>query len=114
MTQAGGFRRSFGNDPTLMPRLFDLIDTSFPWLRQAVTSGPGLGPSWEEQSTPFIRFDADLAVTHLGLMEMPFVLMGREVTAGAIHGARRVCPRRAAVYDPAFGALLRSPGARMI
>ncbi len=90
MTQAGSFRRSFSHDPTLLQRLFDLIDTSFPWLRQAATSDPGLGPSWEEQSTPFIRFDGDLAVTHVGLMEMPFVLMGREVMVGAIHA---VCTR---------------------
>jgi len=90
MTHPCGFRQSFSDDPTVIERLFDLIDTSFPGLRQASRSGPGLGPPWEEHSTPFIHYDGDLAVTHVGLLEIPFVLMGRQVMVGGIHG---VCTR---------------------
>ena len=90
MTNQAGFQRSFRDDPTLIGRLFDLIDTSFPGLRQASQSGPGLGPPWEEHSTPFVRFDHELAVTHVGLVEIPLVLMGRRVMVGGIHA---VCTR---------------------
>ncbi len=86
----GGFQRSYSSDPTLFERLFDLIDIAFPYLREMARSGPGLGPPWEAQSTPFVRFDGDIAVTHVGLWEIPFVLMGRQVRVGGIHA---VCTR---------------------
>lgn len=63
-------QRSFSDDPALIGRLFDLIDTSFPGLCQASRSCPGLGPPWEEQSTPFVRFDGDVAVSHIGVLEL--------------------------------------------
>ncbi|ETX00510.1 MAG: hypothetical protein ETSY2_38905 [Candidatus Entotheonella gemina] len=90
MTGQRRFRRSYRDDPDLFERLFDLIDIAFPYLRPMATRGPGLGPSWEAQSTPFVRFHGDLAITHVGLLEIPFVLMGRQVMVGGIHA---VCTR---------------------
>jgi ribosomal protein S18 acetylase RimI-like enzyme len=90
MMDQGRFQRSFSDDPTLLTRLFDLLDTAFPGLSQAAQQDPNLGPPWEAVSTPFVRFDRDIAVTHVGVLEIPFVLMGRPVMAGAIHA---VCTR---------------------
>ncbi len=85
MTGASGLKRAYRDDPTLLSRVFDLLDTAFPYLRSMAQSGPGLGPPWEAQSTPFVRFDSDLAITHVGRLEIPFVLMGHRVRVGGIH-----------------------------
>jgi len=77
---------SFSNDPALSERLFDLLDTVFPGLRQAAQNARALGAPWESVSTPFIRFEQGRAVSHVGVIELSLVLLGQTVTAGSIHG----------------------------
>ncbi|WP_414752807.1 GNAT family N-acetyltransferase [Anabaena sp. CCY 9910] len=80
------FKRSFSSDPNLSDRLFDLIEVTFPGLNDLVERGRKLGASWESASTPFIRFHDDVAITHVGVLEIPMVIMGQRVTVGGIHG----------------------------
>jgi GNAT superfamily N-acetyltransferase len=82
------FRRSFSDDPTLSNRLFNLLEIVFPELNisEAAECARRLGASWEAASTPFMRFHDDVAITHVGVVEIPMQLMGELVTVGGIHG----------------------------
>lgn len=84
------FRRSFFEEPTLSARLFDLLETVFPGISRTAGCSRALGASWEAASTPFVHFDGDMAITHVGVLELPMVVMGETVTVGGIHG---VCTR---------------------
>ncbi|MBD2346719.1 GNAT family N-acetyltransferase [Anabaena subtropica] len=79
------FKNSFA-DSNLSDRLFDLVEVTFPGLNELVECGRKLGASWESASTPFIRFQDDVAITHVGVLEIPMEIMGQRVTVGGIHG----------------------------
>jgi GNAT superfamily N-acetyltransferase len=79
------FRRSFSEDPTLSHNLFNLLEVVFPGIRDAAARIRKLGAAWEDASTPFIRFHNDLAVTHVGVLEIPMRLMGQDIVVGGIH-----------------------------
>lgn len=82
------FKRSFSEDPSLSNKLFILLETAFPGIgiSRAAETGRILGAAWEDASTPFIRFYNDIAVTHVGVLEIPMQIMGQTVTVGGIHG----------------------------
>lgn len=78
-------QRSFASDPTLSERLFDLLETTFPGINRTAHYIRELGASWESASTPFICFHDGLAIAHVGVLELPLLLMGQPVTVGGIH-----------------------------
>jgi GNAT superfamily N-acetyltransferase len=82
------FQRSFAEDITLSDRLFNLLEIVFPeiGIRDAAQVGRALGASWESASTPFMRLHDDLAISHVGVLEIPMQLMGQSITVGGIHG----------------------------
>jgi predicted N-acetyltransferase YhbS len=80
------FKRSFSSDPNLSDRLFELVEMTFPGLNDLVECGRKLGVPWEAVSTPFIHFHDDVAITHVGVLEIPMEIMGQRVTVGGIHG----------------------------
>jgi len=80
------FKRSFSSDPNLGDRLFELVDKTFPGLNDLVECGRKLGVPWEAVSTPFIRFHGDVAITHVGVLEIPMEIMGKRMIVGGIHG----------------------------
>jgi predicted N-acetyltransferase YhbS len=77
---------SFSDNPALSERLFDLLDTVFPGVRQVAQNARALGAPWESVSTPFIHFEQGRAIAHVGVIELSLVLLGRTVTVGSIHG----------------------------
>ena len=79
-------KRSFAEDPTLSPKLFDLLETTFPGISQTAQLIQELGQAWESVSTPFMYFQAEQAISHVGVLEIPLTLMGRPINVGAIHG----------------------------
>lgn len=81
------FKRSFSEDPTLSEQLFNLLETVFPeiGISHAAEVGRVLGAPWEAASTPFIRFYDDVAITHVGVLEIPMRIMGQSVRVGGIH-----------------------------
>ena len=85
-------RHSFVTNPSLMDRLFPLVEAAFPGMgiMDAANFIRELGASWEDASTPFIYFEDGLAISHVGVLEIPMLLMGESVTVGGIHG---VCTR---------------------
>jgi GNAT superfamily N-acetyltransferase len=98
---------SFSDDSFLSKPVFDLLDVVFPGIRQLAENARALGGSWESVSTPFICFDGGRAVSHVGVIELSLVLLGRIVTVGAIHGvATHPGYRRRGYYRRAMEAAL--------
>jgi GNAT superfamily N-acetyltransferase len=81
------FQKSFAEDATLSDRLFNLLEIVFPEIKlsDAAQVGRILGASWESASTPFIRLHDNVAISHVGVLEIPMQLMGQNITVGGIH-----------------------------
>jgi hypothetical protein len=73
---------SFVEDPALKSAVFDLLDVVFPGVKEGAEQVASLGASWESVSTPFLRFEGGLAVSHIGRLEIPLVLLGRPPADG--------------------------------
>jgi predicted N-acetyltransferase YhbS len=80
------FQQSFAADPSISPKLFGLMEITFPGISSLAECGRKLGASWEAASTPFIRFHDDQVITHVGVLEIPMQIMGQRMTVGGIHG----------------------------
>jgi predicted N-acetyltransferase YhbS len=80
------YQRSFIQEATLRYSLFELLGVVFPEVIAAAEIARKLGGYWEEASTPFIKFEGDMAVSHVGVLEIPMKLMGETVIVGGIHG----------------------------
>lgn len=86
-TSTCSLQRSFFQDPTLAPKLFNLLDIVFPGFEigAAAEQASKLGARWEDVSTPFARIHDGTLITHVGVLEIPMRLMGEDVTVGGIH-----------------------------
>lgn len=90
------YRRAYAEDPALLGRVFELLDLAFPHdaLPARERAARALGCRWDALSTPFVRFEGERAVSHVGLLEIPLVLEGREQVVGGIHGVATHPERR--------------------
>jgi len=79
-------QQSFANDPTLSQRLFNLLDTVFPGIRQVADNARILGAPWESVSTPFIICEGERVLSHVGVIELSLIVLGEKSTVGSIHG----------------------------
>jgi GNAT superfamily N-acetyltransferase len=77
---------SFSKDPSLSARLFDLLDEVFPGIKPVASNARAMGASWESVSTPFVCFEGEQAISHVGVIELPLILLGNHVRVGSIHG----------------------------
>lgn len=84
------FKRSFSEDATLSSRLFNLLESTFAGISRTAESARALSAPCEEASTPFVRFEGDRAIAHVGVLELPMVVMGQSMIVGGIHA---VCTR---------------------
>jgi predicted N-acetyltransferase YhbS len=101
-------RRAFSDDPALSRQLFDLLDMVFPGVRRVAQNARELGAPWESASTPFLCFEDGRVVSHVGVIELTLVLLGRVVTVGAIHGvATHPRYRRRGYYRQLMEEVLR-------
>jgi GNAT superfamily N-acetyltransferase len=71
--------------PVVDPRLAALFARVWPTLPGAAARAGTLGFRWNDVSTPFVRWDGDRAVAHVGVIEVPLVLHGRRVRIGSVH-----------------------------
>jgi len=78
-------RFSYANDPVLSGKVFDLLETAFPGLRRAVAEARQVGCIWEDVSTPFVHFEGERALSHVGLIDLPLRIAGRNVNVGSVH-----------------------------
>ncbi|MBD2776207.1 GNAT family N-acetyltransferase [Iningainema tapete] len=78
--------RSF-SEPGLSSRLFNLLEIVFAeiGITGAAECARRLGAAWEEASTPFMRFQDGMLVSHVGVVEIPLQLMGERVTVAGVH-----------------------------
>ena len=103
----------FEDTPTLSPQLFDFLDMVFPGVRQAAAKARALGAAWESVSTPFVRFEAERIVAHVGVIELSLVLLAQPETVGAIHGvATHPAFRRRGYFGELMEEVLRYCDAR--
>lgn len=81
------YQQSFAEDPIISKQLFDLLEIVFPEieLKSLAASAKAFGASWEDASTPFIRFHNDIAISHVGVLEIPMQLVEQKVNVGGIH-----------------------------
>ena len=78
-------RFSFSDDPDLGEKLFDMLDRVFPGLRRAAAKAKALGASWESVSTPFVCVEERRVVSHVGVIGLNLIIMGRSVAVGSVH-----------------------------
>jgi hypothetical protein len=79
------FKQSYAGNPLLKRQVFHLLETCFPGIIQAEHDSLPLGPPWEKTSTPFVHFHGELAITHVGVIELPLVVLGQTIRVGGIH-----------------------------
>ena len=79
------FRQSYQADPTLLVRVFELLETGFPGVSAGVRAAEPLGLDWAAASTPFVMVAGGRLISHVGVLALPLVIDGRAVTAAGIH-----------------------------
>jgi predicted N-acetyltransferase YhbS len=80
------FRRSYAEDPGLADRIFELLETWFTGIGKPRRAAAQLGSRWDDCSTPFVYEKDGRIVSHVGLLEMPYVIKGERHQLGGVHG----------------------------
>jgi predicted N-acetyltransferase YhbS len=80
------FRRSYADDPTLADRVFELLETWFTGIAAPRREAARLGSLWDDCSTPFVCEREGRLVSHVGLLEMSYVIEGERHQLGGVHG----------------------------
>lgn len=81
-------------DPGWWSRVHALFDEGFPGLPRKIVRAHGVSASWEEMTTPFVAFDGDRAVCHVGVLEHPMVVGGERLVAAGLHAVCTAADRR--------------------
>ena len=71
--------------PSVDPRLLTLLGRVWPKIPPAIARADALGFSWAAISTPFVHREGDRVVAHVGVIELPLVIGGRQRMVGSIH-----------------------------
>lgn len=80
--------RDFAQDPTLLPRVMDLLGVVFGFVPEQVQAAERIGLRWDEVSRPFVVTGDEPsapAVAHVGVLELPLVVSGERVRAAGVH-----------------------------
>src|SRR6267142_2846470 len=80
--------------PAVAPRLLALLGRVWPRIPPAVARADALGFSWAAISTPFVHYEGDRAVAHVGVIELPLVIGGRHRMVASIHAVCTDADRR--------------------
>jgi predicted N-acetyltransferase YhbS len=80
------YRRSYAQDPTLADRIFGLLETWFTGISKPRAEAARLGSLWDDCSTPFVHEKDGQVVSHVGLLEMSYVIQGQRHQLGGVHG----------------------------
>ena len=80
------FRRNYADDPTLCDRVFELLETWFTGLEEQRQRAAQLGSRGDDCSTPFVCEEQGKIVSHVGLLNMSYVIQGERRQLGGVHG----------------------------
>jgi predicted N-acetyltransferase YhbS len=76
--------------PDWWAQVYALYETSFPGLAAGIERAGAVGARWPSTTTPFVCFDGDEAVSHVGVLMQPIRLNGEDHLVAGIHA---VCTR---------------------
>ena len=76
------------------PRLLALFGRIWPAIPTAIARADPLGFSWAAVSTPFVHWEGQRAVAHVGVIELPLVVDGRQRMVASIHAVCTAPDRR--------------------
>ncbi len=100
-------RHNYADEPGLLERVFSLLDHAFRDLSAHARALEPLGLRWDKVSTPFLVTDGARPLAHVGVLEVPMILDGRERLVGGLHA---VCThpdyRRRGLFRAAMGEAL--------
>ncbi len=88
------YRRSYAEDPALCDRVFELLATWRPELAEQRVRAERLNWRWESCSTPFAIVEEGRVLAHVGVLEDPLWVQGRELRVGGIHAVCTLQERR--------------------
>lgn len=78
-------RRSYAESPGLLTMVFDLLESIWPGVTLQAQGARRAGLDWGAASTPFVVFEGDRVISHVGVMEVPVFVAGEEKTIAAVH-----------------------------
>lgn len=71
--------------PAFRAAVVDLLGRAWPRLPASVAIARAWGADWCEHSEPFVQVEDGAVVAHVGVMEIPVVLDGREEILAGVH-----------------------------
>ena len=79
-------RRTYADDPTLGDRVFALLEICFTGIAEPRAVAARLGSLWEDCSIPFVVEKDGQIISHVGLLDMSYVIKGERHQLGGVHG----------------------------
>jgi GNAT superfamily N-acetyltransferase len=77
---------AYPDDPALRASVTSLLGSAWPRVPQGIARAEAWGADWYEVSTPFVRMEGGVAVGHVGVLEMPLRVEGRDIVVAGVHG----------------------------
>lgn len=108
----------YPDDPALRRATVNLLGSVWQRLPGCIEQAGAWGADWFQLSTPFVHTVADQPVAHVGVIELPVVIAGRERILAGIHAVctlaghrgrghlRQVMERALAWVEPRYEAAL--------
>lgn len=119
-------RRSFAESPGLLTMTFELFESVWPGITVQAQGARRAGLDWGAASTPFVVFEGQRVISHVGVMEVPMFVGGEETAFGAVHavsthperrrqGHYRACIEDALAYaDERFATVMLTTNANYL
>lgn len=72
-------------DPERRSQIYALLASVWPHLAEGIPRAERWGARWHEVSSPFVRFDGETAIAHVGVIFIPLTVAGEAVEVAGIH-----------------------------
>ncbi len=94
MSALDGGQPGTAYDAAWWARVHALYEQAFPGLPAKIAAAAGLGAVWAETTTPFVRWEGDRAVGHVGVLFHDLWLAGERVRVAGLHAVCTAADRR--------------------
>lgn len=85
---------AYPTDPSVRSSVLRLLGEVWAWIPPAVALAGRWGADWYEASTPFVAWEGDRAVSHVGVVPVALAAEGRDLSVGGIHAVCTAPDRR--------------------